>query len=155
MDEWMFDTNILVALIQPGTPLFVEADRALQTLRQRNADLWIAPQTLSEFYATLTRPVRLNRNGLPANNSGLGKTSAEALQLVADAENSLALLDDHAGTFLAWKEIVTQTGAMGNDCFDMRLVAIMRVYNISNLLTFNVADFAAASGVHVVSPANL
>ena len=154
MNDWMIDTNVLVTLAQPGTSLYTEVVRALQTLRRRNADLWIAPQTLSEFYAPLTRPVRLNRNGSSANNSGLGKTSAEALQLVADAENSFALLDDHAGTFLAWKEIVAQTGVTGNDCFDMRLVAIMRVYNISNLLTFNGADFAAASGIHAVSPAN-
>ena len=99
MNDWLFDTNILLAFVQPGTRLFQEADRALTVLRQRRANIWIAPQTLSEFYATLTRPVRLRPNGTLVNNSGYGKTSADALREVANMETLFELLDDRPETF--------------------------------------------------------
>jgi predicted nucleic acid-binding protein len=41
------------------------------------------------------------------------------------------------------------------DVYDARLVAAMRVYGVSNLLTFDVHDFARYPDIHVLRPTDV
>ena len=70
-------------------------------------------------------------------------------------ETRFDLLDDRPETFAKWKALIVATGIAGTDCFDIRFAAIMQVYGIANLLTFNAADFSAAPGIPVERSASL
>ena len=126
MNDWLIDANILAYFVNTGNPFYAEARRAIDELNRRRAPLWVAPQNLTELYATLTRPMR---------QGGIGKTSADALRDIATVKRLFGLLEDRADTFAAWEALIAATGITGTDCFDIRLAAIMQVYGIQNLLT--------------------
>ena len=146
MNDWLIDTNILIYFINPASPFYGEALRAINELNRRGAALWITAQNIAEFYATLTRSQR---------QGGLGLACADALREVAFIKQYFGLLEDSPATLPAWEALIAQTRVTGTDCFDIRLAAIMQVYGITNLLTKNVADFAAVPGIIVETPANL
>jgi predicted nucleic acid-binding protein len=53
-----------------------------------------------------------------------------------------------------WYRLVSQFNVSGVQVHDARLVAVMRVHQISHILTFNTADFARYSpeGMTAVEP---
>jgi hypothetical protein len=52
-----------------------------------------------------------------------------------------------------WKQLVRDHSVQGVKVFDARLVAIMSVYAIDSILTFNVADFKRYGHINVLPPA--
>jgi predicted nucleic acid-binding protein len=66
-------------------------------------------------------------------------------------ERVLALLPDHPAIYDHWKRLVTTHGVIGNQVYDARLVAAMRVHGVGRILTFNAADFARY-GIEVIHP---
>ena len=108
--------------------------------------LYIAAQNLIEFWYVCTRP--LNRNGL-------GLSTSETEKELAQMEALLLLLPEVPAIFPEWRRIVTAHAVSGVDVFDARLVAVMRVYGIKDLLTFNTADFTRYSALNVVDPSSV
>lgn len=56
-----------------------------------------------------------------------------------------------------WRQLVTTFGVSGVQVHDARLVAIMRVNQISHLLSFNTKDFIrySAAGITAVDPSQI
>ena len=57
--------------------------------------------------------------------------------------------------YVEWKSLVTQHAVMGKKAHDARIVAAMKVHNVSHLLTFNRADFKRFQGIIIVTEPNL
>ena len=55
----------------------------------------------------------------------------------------------------AWKQIVKDHKVRGVKVYDARLVAIMSVYTVESVLTFNSADFERFSNVRAIQPSSL
>jgi predicted nucleic acid-binding protein len=60
-------------------------------------------------------------------------------------------LPDEPAIYAVWKRLVTMHGVIGNQVYDARLVAVMRVHGVDRILTFNAADFARY-GIDVLHP---
>jgi hypothetical protein len=76
------------------------------------------------------------------------------LQEVSSIERLLTLLPDTPAIYPAWKEIVADNKVQGVKVYDTRLVAIMTVYAVESVLTFNIAcsgESDHGSGVKPIS----
>jgi predicted nucleic acid-binding protein len=51
-----------------------------------------------------------------------------------------------------WERLVIQHNVAGKKVHDARLVALMKVHNVSRILTFNGDDFVRYPGVITISP---
>ena len=118
----MTGTLLISRLPKKGCLRFVTAERYSQFFRR----------ILIEFWAVATRPVI---------NNGLGFTHAQAAEELVNLKTLFALLPDTPEIFPEWESIVLQYRVSGKQAHDARLVAAMRVHNLTHLLTFNIADF--------------
>jgi len=102
-------------------------------------------QNIAEFWNVATRP---------SNRNSLGFTP-EAWQALRRIEGLLTLLPDSPGICTGWKRLVNDYQVRGVSVYDARLVAVMRVYGVDQLLTFNVADFRRYGNLSVVHQSSL
>lgn len=137
------DTNVLLRSIDDGHDAQPIAQKGLLALRDRGETLSIFPQNLIEFWAVATRPVA---------NNGLGLSVAQAEVELVGLKNLFALLSDTPQIFSEWERIVLQYRVSGKQAHDARLVAAMRVHNLTRLLTFNTSDFKRFSFITAASP---
>lgn len=144
MRRILVDTNILLRSAQPNHPLCTLSVQAVSKLLRQNAAVFFCPQNIAEFWNVATRPVEVN---------GLGLSLGEALQEIAGIESLLTLLPDIPAIYPVWKQLVRDHGVRGVKVYDARLVAIMTVYAVDSVLTFNVADFKRYGTVEALQPA--
>jgi len=139
----LVDTNILLRSAQPNHALCPQATHAVSMLLRQKDSLFFCSQNIAEFWNVATRPVEAN---------GLGLSSEEARQEVSSIENSLNLLPDVPAIYDVWKQIVQDYGVRGVKVYDARLVAVMSVYAVESVLTFNVADFRRYRNISALHP---
>jgi predicted nucleic acid-binding protein len=144
---WLSDTNILLRMAQPSHPMYEQALQAVERLLERGEQVCIVPQNITEFWNVATR-----REG---SANGLGMTVAEAHEEVRRISTFLTLLPDTERIYPEWLDLVVTHSVSDIDVYDARLVAAMRVYGVSNLLTFDVHDFARYPDIHVLQPADV
>lgn len=137
------DTNVLLRSIGDGHVAQPIVQNGLFALRDRGEILSIFPQNLIEFWAVATRPVV---------NNGLGLSIAKAERELISLKTLFALLPDTAEIFSEWERIVLQYRVSGKQAHDARLVAAMRVHNLTHLLTFNMDDFKRFTVITAVNP---
>jgi predicted nucleic acid-binding protein len=139
----LVDTNILLRSAQPNHPLSSQATLAVSKLLRKGESVFFCAQNIAEFWNVATRPVAAN---------GLGMTNQEVIEEVRAIETLLALLPDIPGIYPEWKRIVARHQVQGVKVYDARLVAIMNVYSIDSIITFNVDDFRRYSPVTALHP---
>ena len=142
----LLDTNILLRYARAADPAFVTVDVVINALHDRGEILCIVPQNVYEFWATATRPIASNGLGLPVS---------ECQVQVARVKRLFRFLPDLSTLFAEWETLVGAQACYGRVSFDVRLVAAMRTYGISRLLTFNGADFARFPGLTILDPRSL
>ena len=144
--KYLVDTNILLRLVQKNSPMHLDTQRAILTLKKQGEFLCIIPQNIIEFWAVATRP--LDKNGL-----GLSITQAEE---ESEKLKKIFILElDTPQIFTKWESLVIKHQVMGKQVHDARLAAAMVVHNITHLLTFNVDDFKRFSDIVVVDPRSI
>ncbi|HYA17993.1 MAG TPA: type II toxin-antitoxin system VapC family toxin [Bryobacteraceae bacterium] len=139
----LVDTNILLRAIQQNNPLCSVAKKALKNLHRRNRELCLTPQNVRKFWNVCTRST---------DHNGLGMSAAGAGRHVRFLERHFRILPDSALTFSTWLTLVTVHGVLGAKVHDAWLVAGMKTHGISQILTFNVGDFARYDGIDCVDP---
>lgn len=108
--------------------------------------LGIVAQIAAEFWNVCTRPVSRN---------GLGLNIAIAEQRLAQVEQVYHLYPDRPEIYSVWRHLVREYGVCGVQVHDARLVAAMKVHDLTHVLTFNTADFKRYEGITVVSPVSI
>ena len=142
----LVDTNILLRSAQPNHPLSSQATHAVSKLIRQNDEVFFCSQHIAEFWNVATRP---------AQSNGLGLSHEEVLQEVGNIEKLLTLLPDVAAIYAAWKQIVRDHRVRGVRVYVARLVAVMNVYAVESLLTFNAADFKRYSNINALHPSSI
>jgi predicted nucleic acid-binding protein len=140
----LVDTNILLRSAQPNHPLCPQATQAVSKLLRERIAVFFCSQNIAEFWNVATRPAEVN---------GLGFSQGEVLQEISSIESLLTLLPDIPTIYPVWKQLVREYGVQGVKVYDARLVAVMSVYAVDSILTFNVADFQRYGGVNTLQPA--
>jgi len=138
----LLDTNILLRLIQPGSPYSPVAEKALAVMRRKSEALCVVSQNLFEFWAVATRP--------QADN-GLGLSVDQALREIGRLRRLFVLLPE-LPLQSEWEKLVVQYQVTGKNSHDARLVAAMRVHQVNQILTFNGDDFARYADLTVLDP---
>jgi len=146
----LLDTNLLVRMTRPTDPHCRVAREAIQKYRAQGERLIIVPQNLYEFWTVATRPAGLP----PTGGNGLGLTTSQAAQWVRFFQRRFILLPDQDQLSALWLNLVETHKVAGIRAHDVRLVAAMQSYGITQLLTFNVADFLNLP-VTVVDPTSV
>jgi predicted nucleic acid-binding protein len=142
----LVDTNILLRSAQPNHPLCSQATHAVSKLLRQEDSVFICPQNIAEFWNVATRPTDRN---------GLGFSHEEVSREVASIEESLTLLPDVPAIYAAWKRLMHDQKVQGVKVYDARLVAVMSVYAVESILSFNSADFKRYDHVTALHPASL
>ena len=142
----LLDTNILLRMAQPRSPHHQTAIHAVLELHQRGVHLFLVPQILYEFWVVATRPVDVNGLGMDATD-----VDASITQLIADYQ----LLRDERGIFSRWQNLVVEHQIQGKSAHYAQLVAAMQRHGLSQLLTFNVGDFARYPSISAIAPGDV
>ncbi len=142
---YLADTNVLLRFADRAHSLHPGARAAVRKLRGAGHILRAAPQNFAEFWNAATRPAARN---------GFGLTLIAAERRLRLVERVFTLLPDDPAIYPEWRRLVIAFGVSGVQVHDARLVAAMRVYGISHILTWNTADFAryAPLGIVAVDP---
>src|SRR5437899_1522404 len=139
----LVDTNVRLRSAQPSHPLCPQATHAVSKLLRQKDAVYFCFQNIAEFWNVASRPAEMN---------GLGFSQEEVLEEVNSIENLLTLLPDIPAIYPVWKRIVQDHGVHGVKVYDARLVAVMSVYAIDSVLTFNVADFKRYGNINTLQP---
>jgi predicted nucleic acid-binding protein len=142
----LVDTNVLLRSAQPSHPFFFQGSESIARLLEQHHQLFFCPQNIVEFWSVATRPVAQN---------GLGLTQPKLLKEIASIEKSLTLLPDSSEIYEAWKRIAANHQVLGAKVHDARLVAVMTVYGVENILTFDASDFNRYASIRVLSPSSV
>ena len=142
----LVDTNVLLRSAQPSHTLCSQATQSVARLLSQNESVFFCAQNMAEFWNVATRPGEKN---------GLGMSSEEALAEIGNIEDMLTLLPDIPGIYPEWKRIVAEYGVQGVKVYDARLVAVMRIYAVDMILTFNADDFKRYGKISAISPSSI
>lgn len=139
----LVDTNVLLRAVQPGHPMTGSAVRALAILMEREEPLVVSIQNIAEFWNTATRP---------ESNNGLGFSIEEAQEELLKLEGFFEVLPENAASYSAWKVLLVENRVSGVQVHDARLVALMKAYDIRQIVTFNTSDFVRYAGIEAIHP---
>jgi predicted nucleic acid-binding protein len=142
----LVDTNVLLRTVDQTHSMHRVAVSALKTLIGAGATVCFTPQNIIEFWNVCTRP--LDRNGL-----GLSPHEADAT--AARLEALLTLLPDNPSIYPEWRRLVATHNVSGVQVHDARLVAVMNVYDVDSIITFNGRDFSRYPHIRAVHPQDL
>jgi predicted nucleic acid-binding protein len=138
------DTNVLVGAIQTFDPtLRAAARRAVKSVYRSGEELVCFPQNLVEFWNASTRP---------ANSNGLGFSPDQAARYLDRFQTILRILPETPEIFPAWRKLVLHYRVSGIKVHDARIVAAMTVYQVPQILTFDLDDFKRYENIRVVHP---
>jgi predicted nucleic acid-binding protein len=129
---YLLDSNVLLRVAQPGHSLHQEARGCIRVLFRRRETICLAPQILFEFWVVATRP---------ADKNGLGLSIDSVKRKVEKAESFFQLLPDCQPIYREWLRLVAAYSVSGLAAHDARIVAAMKVHNVTDLVTFNGEDF--------------
>ena len=76
----------------------------------------------------------------------------EVLREVNNIEGLLTLLPEIPGIYGEWKRIVAHHHVKGVKVYDARLVAVMTLYSVDSILTFNTPDFSRYNNIIALHP---
>jgi predicted nucleic acid-binding protein len=140
------DTNVLLRSIDVGHAAQPVAQNAMIKLGKDRESLSTFSQNLIEFWAVATRPIA---------NNGLGLSIAQTEEELTNLKRLFKLLPNTADILPEWEQLVVKRQVLGKQAHDARLVAAMKVHNVTHLLTFNTDDFKRYDEITVVNPQNI
>jgi predicted nucleic acid-binding protein len=143
---YLVDTNVLARWLEKGSAQNAVARDSLKKLRRRGEDLYVTAQNLIELYVVATRA--------PAQN-GLGMSSERAQAKIRHLRRFFNFAADLPAIYEDWLTVITDSGATGFKAHDARLAAVMHVYGLTHVLTFNTGDFSKFADITVVDPASV
>lgn len=146
--KYLIDTNILLRICNRQDSQHQIIRDAISNLRMQKHQLYILPQNCAEFWNVATRP---------ENKNGFGLTIEKTTKLLKLIERLFILVPDVPNIYSEWKAIVIKYNVKGVQVHDARLVAAMKVHEITHILTFNTNDFQRYLGENTtaINPKNL
>ena len=141
---YLVDTNVFLRIVPKTDPDRQTALSALRKLIGMNEELYYTTQVLAEFWTVCTRPTTARGGyGLP-----VAKTERKARMI----ERYGQFLPETVAAHHEWRRLITAHGVQGVQVHDTRLVAVMKTYGITHLLTFEKGNFTRFPGITVVAP---
>ncbi len=146
MAKYLLDTNIILRFSNPADTQHELVTNAVATLLMQAHECYLTPQVLIELWVIATRPTDVN---------GLGWSPKHTRNIIAQLIDRFPMAEESPQVFPAWLALVMENQIKGKRTHDARIVAVMRVSNISHVLTLNPNDFYGLSDVIVIHPQNI
>jgi predicted nucleic acid-binding protein len=144
---YLVDTNIFLRAAKRNDPDRQLCLDALQQLAARSEELCYTTQTLVEFWNVCTRPTTAR--------GGLGLALAVTERKVRLIEKRFRCLPESLATHQEWRRLVVAHAVTGVQVHDTMLVAVMKVHQVTHLLTFNKGDFKRFPGITAYDPTDV
>lgn len=141
----LFDANVLVYAINTAAPQHPDSRRALDAAIAGDLIGLLVPQVLLEFFAIVANPRRTQRPLPPVQ----AWAEVEALRA------ALPVLDVRPSALEILGELVAARQPVGQEIYDLFLIAQLRSHGVTAICTYNTADFAGIAGLRAVTPAQL
>ncbi len=129
----LIDTGVLLRVFDRSDPYHAGIRATLRRLVRNGERLVTASQNIAEFWNVSTRPA--------SARGGYGHPIERVWRRISAIEQFCDVLTESPESYARWKQLVAQHSVTGVKVHDVRLVAIMESYGISQLLTLNAADF--------------
>jgi len=136
------DTNILIRATIDAAPLHREARLLLDNLWEQKARLVISHQVIREYVANTTR-LQTYSPALPIR---------DVLNQVADFRKTFEVVPDAPEVLHRLLELIRDVAIGGKQVHDANIVATMLAYEIPELVTHNVSDFARFDAYIQITP---
>ncbi len=146
MKQYLLDTNILVRIADTSSSQHNLAVLTISEIINLNNKCLITSQVLVEFWVVATRPKEVN---------GLGWTPQETKEKIDKFIAQFSLLPETPAIFNNWFKLVTDYNIKGKRTHDIRLLAVMKVYQIKYLLTLNPQDFIQLPDLIIIHPRDI
>jgi predicted nucleic acid-binding protein len=91
----------------------------------------------------------------PPERHGYGLTPLAADRRARRIERAFTLLPDGEAVYREWRRLIVAHAVSGVQVYDARLVAVMKVHDVTHLLTLNDRDVARYAGITVVHPSQV
>lgn len=129
----LLDTNILVYAADEASPFHQDAKKLRKKGMNGEASFCICPQVLSEYFAIITDPKRVNEP----------RTQKEAVLEIEKYFASINILKIYPGHDVMEKVLylLKRYKITKQEIFDLQLVATMLSNNVTNIYTLNQSDF--------------
>ncbi|MCP4268792.1 MAG: PIN domain-containing protein [Candidatus Brocadiaceae bacterium] len=143
-DTCLLDTNILVYAADETSPFHQDAKVLREKGINGEVSLCICPQVLSEYFAIITDPKRVNEP----------RTQKEAVFEMEKYYSSKNILKIYPGSGVMEKtlDLLKRYNITKQTIFDLQLVATMLSNNVTNIYTLNQADFSKFIEIEVLTP---
>jgi predicted nucleic acid-binding protein len=143
----LVDSGILLRLVERNDPQHAAIRVAVRALRSSGDELVTAAQNAAEFWNICTRPATAR--------GGYSLSIADADRRLRVIERLFHVLPDSPASYQTWRGLLVAHTVKGVQVHDARLVALMRVYGNSHILTLNASDFARYPGIVPIDPSSL
>jgi predicted nucleic acid-binding protein len=140
----LLDTNGLVYSLYQNSPQHAVSRTLVESASDSDASLFVAPQSLAEFFAIVTNPRRVDNPQKPE----AAVAAIERFMVMPGLKMAFQPVD----VVTRWCELVRQRPVTGADIFDLQLVATMLANGIHRIFTFNRDDFTAFPQIEVLTP---
>lgn len=130
--EIFVDTGVLLRLVIRTDPANQETRQAVRFLKVRGDKLVALTQNAAEFWNVCTRPTSAR---------GYGLSIQETEKKLRTLQRLIEFRADSLAGFQEWKRLVVAHQVSGVEVHDTRLVAAMHVQGITQIVTYNKADF--------------
>jgi predicted nucleic acid-binding protein len=144
---YLADTNILLRFISPSDPNHPLICSAIQALLQQGEQICYTSKNLAEFWNVCTRP--------NTSRGGFGLSIEETNRRAKIIESYFKFLPNNAAVHAKWRQLIVDLSVCGVQVHDTNLVAAMLVHSVTQILTFNTADFKRFPGITVVHPSEI
>jgi predicted nucleic acid-binding protein len=145
--SYLADTNVLLRFVSPCDPNHLLVCDALFFLLNRSEAVCYTSQNLAEFWNVCTRPM--------STRSGFGLSIEETNWRAQVIERHFIFLPDSEAIHAAWRQLVVDYRVSGVRVHGARLAALMLVYGLTHILTFNTNDFARYGSIMAVHPSQI
>lgn len=146
MTEYFLDTNILLRIADTSSSQHPLVISAITHLLNQGDQCVITSQVLIEFWVVATRPVEVN---------GLGWTPEDTTLKIRQFLAQFRFLPEKKDIFYQWFQLAIAHNIKGKRTHDIRLLAVMTVYQIPYLLTLNPNDFISLPDIRIIHPQTL
>ncbi|MGL5794848.1 MAG: type II toxin-antitoxin system VapC family toxin [Waterburya sp.] len=143
MTKYLLDTNILLRASDPASSRYSDSVNAVANLIFQGHECVITAQILIEFWVVATRPIEVN---------GLGWSVEQTETKINQLLNQFFFIEETGEIFGNWLQLVTTHQIKGKRTHDARLMAVMKTYQVTHILTLNPNDFIKAREFTIVHP---
>lgn len=138
----LLDTNVLVYALNADAPQHADSRAIVEAGFARKLPVALLPQVLVEAYAVLTDARRVERPLAPR----------EAWSEIQALQAGLPVFDLPVKVLDSLSELISEGEPIGQEIFDVLLVAQMRAHGIATICTYNTEDFERFAGIRAETP---